>query len=739
VGAGEPMTALEKRRPGGETVVIEAGNGPDDLLQDLNPPQREAVSHRGGPLMILAGAGSGKTRVITYRIAHLLATGEVRPWQVLAVTFTNKAAREMRERVWSLLGRTERDLWVSTFHAACARMLRGHAHLLGFEQNFSIYDDHDQITVVESCLRDLDLDPTRFSPRMILTRIRAAKQLYQSAAEMLDRGRGNYLEERIGRVYHRYQERLQEAQAMDFDDLLFLTLRMFEQHPEILEYYRNRWRHVLVDEFQDTNQIQYRIVRALSEAHRNICVVGDDDQSIYSWRGADLGNILGFEEDFPETRIIRLEQNYRSTQTILDAAGGVIGQNRHRKGKSLWTENEAGERLSLYQALDERDEALFVVDEIRHLLKSEGLQPGDVAVFYRTHAQSRVLEEEFLKRRLPFAIYGGLGFYERREIKDIVAYLRALSHPADDLSWRRVLNTPKRGIGRQTIQAVDALANREGIPFSAALRRHARDAHGRPAKNILAFLSMMDRLKEGLHRWSVGRAVNAVIDETGYLRELERSNDPRCRDRVENVQELINLVGEYEADEENAGGDLADFLERVSLVSDLDRMDEREDRVSLLTLHGAKGLEFPIVFIVGMEERLLPHSLSMDDPTDLEEERRLCYVGMTRAQRRLYLTFAERRRIWGTPQYLEPSRFLTEIPEACMSLCSPSAPDFRGSGENEEDSAVQGVFPGRWVRHRAFGVGTVQKVDRNGTQVVIHFPGRGDKRFMLDQAPLEWL
>lgn len=710
----------------------------EGLLRDLNPPQREAVTFRGGPLMVLAGAGSGKTRVITYRIAHLLATGEVRPWHILAVTFTNKAAREMRERVWALLGSPERDLWVSTFHAACARILRGHAHLLGYEQSFAIYDDRDQIGVVEACLRELNLDPKSFPPRMLLSKIRAAKQQYRSPEEVASQGQGDYLEERVGRVYKSYQEKLKQAQSLDFDDLLFQTLCLLHTHPEILEYYRQRWRHVLVDEFQDTNDIQYRIVKALTEVHRNICVVGDDDQSIYSWRGADLGNILGFEMDFPGTQVIRLEQNYRSTQTILDASGAVIQQNRYRKGKRLWTENDPGEPLSIYQAVDERDEAIFVAEEIRHLITREDFQPGDMAVFYRVHAQSRVLEEELLNRQTPFAIYGGLGFYERKEIKDVVAYMRALIHPADDMSWRRILNTPRRGIGRVTLQAVEALASREGIPFSIGLRRYAENQQSRkgPAARIREFLKMMDGLSLRVSKMGVREVVQAVMEETGYLSELQRDTDPRAMDRMENIQELLNLVHEYEAEYEEERNGLIGFLERIALVSDVDQMDAQLDRVSLMTLHSAKGLEFPVIFIVGLEEELFPHSLSMEDPAELEEERRLCYVGMTRAQRRLYLTYAAQRRIWGSLEHLEPSRFLGEIPEIYLEAYSPGALDF---GESAYGSEGPGVFVGRWVRHRAFGVGTVQRVEENGTRVVIHFPGVGEKRFLVEQAPLEWL
>ena len=715
---------------------IEEQSGAVKILEDLNEPQREAVTHRGGPLMVLAGAGSGKTRVITYRIAHLLLENDARPWNILAVTFTNKAAREMRERVWKSLGKRESDLWVSTFHAASARILRGQIHHLGYERDFSIYDARDQQSLMETCIKELDLDPKRFPPRMFIARIRDAKQQFRSPEAVLSRGQSDYLDGRVGLVYQLYQGKLKKANALDFDDLLFKVLELFETQPEVLDYYRNRWTQVLVDEFQDTNSIQYRIIKNLCENHGNICVVGDDDQSIYSWRGADLGNILGFESDFPNTRVIRLEQNYRSTQTILDASGGVIEKNRHRKGKRLWTENDPGEPIQCYRAVSERDEACFVADEIRHLGDRYGFRPADMAVFYRTHAQSRVLEEELLGRNLPFAIYGGLGFYERKEIKDIIAYLRALTQPNDDVSWRRILNTPRRGIGKQTVDAVDAVAAGEGISFSKALRRFVEMKKTNPAKRVGQFLDWMDRTAGHLPKMSIEEVVRTVIEETGYIEEVQKELETRGVDRMENIQELINLVGEYESDIHEDEGPLNGFLERIALSSDIDQMDGREDRVSLMTIHAAKGLEFPVVFIVGLEERLFPHNLSMEDHVALEEERRLCYVGMTRAQKRLILSYSESRRIWGVSQYFSVSRFLKEIPNRCLESCSPGAADF---GEEAEEPSSREVYAGRWVRHKAFGVGTVRRTEAGGTRIVVHFPGVGEKRFVTEMAPLEWL
>jgi DNA helicase-2/ATP-dependent DNA helicase PcrA len=684
--------------------------------------------------MVLAGAGSGKTRVITYRIAHILARGEAQPWNILAVTFTNKAAREMRERIWTLLGRPERDLWVSTFHSACAKILRGHAHLVGYNRDFSIYDDRDQLSLVEECCRDLDVDPERFPPRLLLSRISAAKQQYRSPEEVTAAAGWDPLESRVGAVYGLYQERLRHAQAMDFDDLLFQTLSLWDTHPEVLGHYRQRWVHVLVDEFQDTNRIQYRLVRALAARHRNLCVVGDDDQSIYSWRGADLGNILGFEEDFPDVTLVRLEQNYRSTQRILSASGAVIRRNNLRKGKTLWTQNEVGEPLSLYQAANERDEAAFVADEVKHLVLGEGLRPSDIAVFYRTHAQSRVLEEEFLSRRTAFSIYGGLGFYERREVKDVVAYLRALIHPSDDLSWKRIVNRPRRGIGKTTVEAAEKTAAARGIPFSQALRVLGEEGKRRgPGARVRAFVEMMDGLARAAADLRVRELLEAVLEESGYLADLRRQETLEAQERLGNLQELLNLVAEYGEEEEEG---LTGFLERVALVSDIDRLDPEQDRVSLMTLHSAKGLEFPVVFMVGMEERLLPHGSALDDPSELEEERRLCYVGMTRACKRLYLTYAASRRIWGTPQDLAPSRFLLEIPSQCLQALSPGG---LPALDDEDPQGSCGVFPGRWVRHPQFGVGRIQRVLEGGTRVVVHFPGVGDKRFVTQEAPLQWV
>ncbi len=704
------------------------------LLKELNEAQREAVQYRGGPLLVLAGAGSGKTRVVTYRIAHLLARGEAKPWNILAVTFTNKAAREMKERVWTLLGRSEPELWVSTFHSMCARILRGHAHLVNYPREFSILDQGDQQSLARECCREMNLDTERFPVGLLLQHISNAKQAFLSPQQYRVSWEGDYFKEKVAGLYEKYQQRLKKASAMDFDDLLFWVLTLFLEHPQVLDFYSGRWTHVLVDEFQDTNQIQYRIVKALAEKHRQICAVGDDDQSIYSWRGADPKNILRFDEDFPEVKVIRLEQNYRSTSNIIEAASSLIRQNLMRRGKQLWTANEPGDPVCVYMAEDEREEARFVAAEIRHLVLREGFRPSDFAVFYRTHAQSRALEEEFLDSRILFAIYGAVGFYERREIKDVLAYLRALVYPHDDLSWKRILNVPKRGIGPKTLKAAEALAAREEIPLSKALELAAHELPKKAGLNLREFLRLMENLKEKLQEQGVAGALRGILEQSGYLYELQTSSDPTSGQREENLEELLNIAAEYEAEE---GGDPVGFLERVALFTDLDLKDPGEDKVSLMTLHSAKGLEFPVVFLVGLEEGILPHRSSLKDPEALEEERRLCYVGMTRARKKLYLCCAKKRRVWGVFQSLAVSRFLSELPRENLEALMPE-PGWPTEGRSH--LAGQGSpLKGRWVRHAVFGVGTVIAVEGGGSRLLVHFPGVGEKRFLTEEAPLQWL
>lgn len=705
------------------------------LIEGLNPAQREAVEHRGTPLMVLAGAGSGKTRVLTHRVAHLIATGDAEPRNVLAVTFTNKAAKEMKERIWALVGSSQRELWVGTFHSTCARILRGHGHLMGFSGNFSILDEADQLSLAKECCKELNLDIQRFPPSLFLNNVSNAKQNFIDPQQYEEQWGDDYLKGKIAKFYLLYQHKLQRSNAMDFDDLLFSVLRLFLDHPEVLNLYRKRWHHVLVDEFQDTNQIQYRIVKLLCEEHRQICVVGDDDQSIYSWRGADPGNILTFDRDFPDVRVVRLEQNYRSTSNIIQASSSLISKNRMRKGKELWTANEPGEMVSVYVAGNEREEARFVAREVKSLLVSGKVPPDEIAIFYRTHAQSRVLEEELMAAKVPFAIYGGIGFYERKEVKDLVAYLRAAANEADRVSWKRIINVPKRGIGAKTIEMIEKMAEDNSVTFSEALRIWEKERRGSSSARIGEFVRLMDELREVLLGDGIAAALREAMVRSGYLDELRKSEDEKAQQREENLEALLNMAVEHEIME--GKGEVQGFLEKVSLMSDLDLSETNQGKVSLMTLHSAKGLEFQMVFIVGLEEGLLPHSSSLKEISSLEEERRLCYVGMTRAKKRLYLCLARERRIWGVLQTMTPSRFIWELPTHCLDLIGPASLQSEINGiscQRDQEAMV-----GRWVRHEIFGAGTVVKVEAGGQRLVVHFPGVGSKRFVTTEAPLEWL
>jgi len=641
---------------------------PDELLEGLNDPQRRAVVHRGGPLLVVAGAGSGKTRVLTRRVAHLVATAEAAPWEILAITFTNKAADEMRERLVALIGPPAERMWVSTFHAACVRILRTHADRLGYRRSFTIYDDSDSRRLVEQVERDLNIDSKKLPPRGVQAAISRAK------AELV--GPGDFaaaatsvFDRRIADVYAEYQGRLRAASAMDFDDLLLCVVDLFRTCPDVLESYQRRFTHVLVDEYQDTNRAQNEIVLMLGAAHRNVCVVGDSDQSIYSFRSADIRNILEFEEAFPDAAVIPLEQNYRSTKTILDAANAVIANNTTRVPKELWTEGGRGEPLRRYRAEDEYDEAAWVTREIARLCATEGLRYGDVAVFYRTNAQSRALEEALGRARIPLKVVGGTRFYDRREVKDVLAYLRVLANPSDEVSARRIVNVPRRGIGDTSAERLSAWARANGLSFAAALA-FAADAGvtGRAAKGVAELRTLLDGLRT-LVVEGAGPAV--LVDEvavrTGYRAELEAEGTLDARGRLENVGELAVAATQYD--------DLDSFLESVALVADADELGGDGSRVSLMTLHTAKGLEFPAVFLIGMEDGVFPHLRALDDPVQLEEERRLCYVGITRAREHLYVTHAWRRTQWGSTSHAIPSRFLSELPDELVRDVGPSLRD----------------------------------------------------------------
>jgi DNA helicase-2/ATP-dependent DNA helicase PcrA len=739
---------------------------PDLLQEGLNPQQRAAVVHAGGPLLVVAGAGSGKTRVLTRRIAYLMKKRGVAPYEILAITFTNKAAGEMKERVSELVGPIARSMWVSTFHSACVRVLRQEAIRLGYSNAFSIYDQADSLKLITIVARDLNLDSKRYPPRQFQSMISNAKNELLGPNDYLLATK-NQFEEVVGEVYVLYQRRLQQANAMDFDDLIMKTVEVLQRFPESKSRFRSRFRHVLVDEYQDTNHAQYVLIREIVGSDEEgipaaeLCVVGDADQSIYGFRGATIRNILQFELDFPNATTVLLEQNYRSTQNILNAANAVITQNESRKEKNLWSQAGSGAPLTGYIAEDEHDEAEFIKGEIRKLQDEGVSKPGDTAIFYRTNAQSRVFEEVFMRSALPYKVVGGLRFYERKEVKDLLAYLRVLANPNDEISIRRVINVPKRGIGDRALDYVDAYAQSNGISFWQGLHRCSEipDMPTRSASSVHQFLSMVTALAvlvEAKVRPSV--IIEAVLEQSGLLSELTSSTDPQDEVRVENLQELVAVSMEYEETPvEELGEDqvisLSGFLEQVSLVADSDDIPEGEDHggvVTLMTLHTAKGLEFPTVFLTGLEDGIFPHSRTFNDKNEIEEERRLAYVGLTRAEHRLYLTRAESRSSWGPPNYNPPSRFLEEIPTSVIEWrnkpVSPvstrrytaATPAARPTGKK---SVSIELAVGERVSHDTFGLGTVVSLSGEGDRAdaTINFGQYGEKRLLLRYAPVEKL
>ena len=763
---GAPLPSLPETSPdvpaeAEETVLTERARPPRaDLLAGLNTAQRDAVLHEGGPLLILAGAGSGKTRVLTHRIAHLIRERGVSPFALLAITFTNKAADEMRSRVEALVGPVARRMWVSTCHSACVRILRREAARLGYKTSFSIYDQADAVRLAGYVIRDLGLDPKRFPPRSVQAYISAAKN------EMVDfetyRSRANSIFDRkVAEVYTEYQRRLQAASAMDFDDLLVVTVNLMQAFPDVLEHWRNRFAHILVDEYQDTNVAQNELVIQLAAEHRNLCVVGDTDQSIFAFRKADIRNILEFEQAFPDATVIILEQNYRSTQTILDAANAVIANNLQRKPKALWTDKVGGEPIIRYEAQDEHDEAAWITQEIDRLHAHEDHRYGDFAVFYRTNAQSRVLEEDLVRRQIPYRVIGGTRFYDRREIKDLLAYLRAVANPTDEISFKRIVNVPRRGVGDTSVGRIDTWSRARGLSFAEGLL-HADEAGvtGKAHSGIHQFNDLLARLRELIGQ-GPGAVLRAVIDSTGYVAELEAERSIEAVGRIENINELVGVAEEHQ--------DLDTFLEAVSLVADTDEISDDETSVSLMTVHTAKGLEFPVVFIAGMEEGVFPHQRSIGEPEEMEEERRLCYVAITRARERLYLTHAFCRVIWGGAQYNPPSRFLAEVPEALVQPIGstigsgvPGRSDGSGYGgagargrgrDRLVDAAIRaGATPARTkgaeglglragddVVHAKWGEGVIIEVVGQGekAEAVVRFPGIGEKRLLLAWAPLK--
>jgi DNA helicase-2/ATP-dependent DNA helicase PcrA len=710
------------------------------ILEDLNPAQREAVTAGDGPLLVLAGAGSGKTRVIAYRIAWLIGVQGVSPRNVIAVTFTNKAAEEMARRVDDLLLPVGlKAPLIATFHSACVRILRQHGSSIGLPAHFVIYDEEDRLALVKECMKEGELADRAFTPAAAVHRISYLKNQLVSVAEALRDARGPW-EQKAALVYSRYEKRLREVGAVDFDDLLLLTGRLLEEVSEALAWYRSLWRHVLVDEYQDTNRAQYKIIRLLTGEHRNICVVGDPDQSIYKWRGADIRNILDFERDFPGTRVVRLEQNYRSTQRVLALAASVIAHNVQRKDKGLWTMNPEGEKARLYRAWDEHEEANFVAQAILGL-RTEAVSWDGVAVFYRTNAQSRVLEDALRRARIPYAIVGSVRFYERKEIKDALAYLRLTLNPADDVAFRRAVQAPARGIGQTTLARLDEVAARDGTPLLTVAAKPPLDVRGRARKSLEDFAALFPRLAAQRALVPPPAFIDAVLDASGYREALKQERSPEAEARLENLEELVAAAEDYTVTQ--AEPTLAGFLDSVALMSDVDEWQQGQARVTLMTLHAAKGLEFPVVFLTGMEEGVFPHARSLNDPEEIEEERRLCYVGLTRARERLYLTWALHRRIHGYGVG-EPSRFLREMPEAELAaLNSRSEPGPMAVSE-EPAAPADDDLPlrvGAKVRHARWGEGMVVGVEREGSDVLVtvRFASVGRKRLSLQYAHLEEL
>ncbi len=631
------------------------------IYDTLNPMQKEAVLHTEGPLLILAGAGSGKTRVLTHRVAYLIDEKQVNPWNILAITFTNKAAGEMRERVDQLVGFGAESIWVSTFHSTCVRILRRHIEYLGYTTNFSIYDSDDQKTLMKQVFKVMDVDTKQFKERSVLGTISSAKDKLIGPDEFLLNAGQDFRQRGIGEIYKEYQKRLRKNNALDFDDLIVKTVELFQNNSEILNYYQERFKYIMVDEYQDTNLAQFKLISLLASKYRNLCVVGDDDQSIYRFRGADIGNILSFEEAFPGAKVIKLEQNYRSTQNILNAANGVIRHNRGRKDKTLWTANGEGDLIRFKQFDTAREEADFVAREIR----DSGYAYQDQAVLYRTNAQSRLLEERCIFYNVPYRLVGGVNFYQRKEIKDILAYLKTIANGVDDLSVLRIINVPKRGIGATTMGKVTIFASEHGMSLYDALREARQiPGIGKVAEKIGTFIGQMEsfRARAQSEDYTIQDLIEGIMDETGYQQELEAEGEVESQTRLENIEELVNKAVSYEEDSEHPT--LDEFLEQVALVADIDNMDESENRVTLMTLHSAKGLEFPKVYLVGLEDGLFPSMMSInsDDKTDMEEERRLCYVGITRAKNELVITSARQRMVNGETRYCKPSRFLEEVP-----------------------------------------------------------------------------
>ncbi len=733
-------------------------------LELLNSEQKRAVLHTEGPLLILAGAGSGKTRVLTYRMAYLIDECDVNPWNILAITFTNKAADEMRERVDRIVGYGSESIWVSTFHSMCVRILRRHIDRLGFDQSFTIYDTEDQKTVMKDVCRRLQVDTKMYKERVLLNAVSHAKDEYISPEEFRLNAQGDFRQEKIGQIYLEYQKELKKNNALDFDDLIVKTVELFQSCPDVLEYYQDRFRYIMVDEYQDTNTVQFKLVSILAKKYQNLCVVGDDDQSIYKFRGANIGNILNFEKNFPNTRVIKLEQNYRSTQNILDAANGVIHNNCRRKEKALWTENEKGEPIIFRHFQNAYEEAEYVAGEIRKKVQSQDAEYRDFAVLYRTNAQSRMFEEKFLLANIPYKIIGGVNFYSRKEIKDVLAYLKTIDNGKDDLAVHRIINVPKRGIGAVTINKVQAYADSVNISFFEALESADRvPGIGKAILKIQPFVHLIHELRLKLADMTLEKLIREILDRTGYDRDLKEEGTEEADARLDNIGELVSKAVVYEEGAEHPR--LSEFLEEVALVADIDSLEDQDNRVLLMTLHSAKGLEFPYVCLAGMEDGIFPGYMSIvaEDPVEeMEEERRLCYVGITRAMKELMLTAVRVRMIRGENQYNQVSRFVREIPQELLERASavPPVPKVQQPAGNTAFTKAREIFRtktfdpqqfkvvkadrldygvGDRVAHVKFGEGTVLDITEGGRdyEVKVNFDRAGIKKMFASFAKLK--
>ncbi|MFV3013011.1 DNA helicase PcrA [Clostridium botulinum] len=735
-----------------------------DLKNKLNKEQYEAAVTIDGPLLILAGAGSGKTRVLTYRIAHMIENLNIYPSKILAITFTNKAAGEMKERIKALVGDVVEGMWVSTFHSSCVRILRREIDKLGYDKNFTIYDTYDQKTLVKQCMEELNINDKEITDREIINTIGNQKDNLISPKEFKKISNGNYRKDRIADAYILYQKKLKTNNALDFDDLIYKTVELFKTNKDVLEFYQRKFKYIMVDEYQDTNKSQYELVKLLALVHRNMCVVGDDDQCIYEWRGADISNILNFEKDYKEAKVIKLEQNYRSKGNILNAANEVIKNNSQRKNKVLRTENENGNKIKVFRAYSDIDEAKFVASEIKKIIKDNEKSFNDFAVLYRTNAQSRIFEDVFMKRDIPYRLIGGLKFYDRKEIKDLMAYLKLINNPLDDISLRRIINVPKRSIGDATVKKVQEFANEmDECMYSVLLDAdQILTLSQRSITSIKKFVSIMNSFIRKKDEISVSALIKEILEETGYLKELKNSKNPDDVSRVENLKELVSAAADFERESEDKS--LGAFLEKVALVTDIDNYDENSDSVAMMTVHSAKGLEFPVVFMVGMENGIFPGTQSLSDPKEMEESRRLCYVAITRAKEQLYITSAEIRKVFGRTVAYALSDFVSEISkdlkdnvnitgdvatdkvlhknfgirsQKTNSINSYRSPSLNNVPKNNVDSNKLNV--GLKVKHKDFGIGTIVSMSKvsDDIKLTIAFDRRGVKILMLSMAPIE--